>query len=127
MTKSWIVIFLIGLWTINSFGQENSCDSVYTIVDEMPSYGKGNEDIVKYLMKNLKFKKPCRPEELRRLTWTVNKEGKIVDIDTIGFDGQCKTDLIDQLKSFPNWTPGRLKGELVCVKIILPIHIRPSY
>ena len=128
MIKTWIVVvFIVGFWTIDSFGQGTPCDSLYTVVDQMPIYGKGNEDILKYLMKNLKFKNPCRPEELRRMTWTINKQGKMIDIDVIGLDGKCKTDIIDQLKQIRTWTPGRLNGDLVCVKMIFPIHIRPSY
>jgi hypothetical protein len=113
MIKIWTTIFFIGLRTVDSFGQDSPCDSVYTIVDQMPTYGKGTEDLMRYLMKNLKFKKPCRPEELRRLTWTIDKEGKMIDIDLIGLEGKCRDEIIEQLKSFPAWTPGRLNGKLV--------------
>lgn len=126
MIKIWTTIFFLGLCKVNCFGQDSRCDSVYTVVDQMPTYGKGKEDLMRYLMKTLKFKKPCRPEELRRLTWTINKEGKMVDMDLIGLEGKCREQIIEQLKSFPTWTPGRQNGKLVCVKMILPIHIRPK-
>lgn len=109
--------------TVDSLGQE-TCDSLYTVVDQMPVYGKGQSDILEYLAKNLKFSKTCRPEELRKLTWTIDTEGKMIDIDALGIEGQCKANIIEQLKTFPYWTPGRLNGELVCVRMILPIHIR---
>ena len=124
--KIWTIIFFLGLWTTDSFGQDSPCDSVYTIVDQTPAFGKGQEDLLRYLMKNLRFKTPCRPEELRQLTWTVNKEGKMVDIGLIGLQGKCREGIIEQLKSFPTWTPGRLNGKAVCVRMILPMHIRPS-
>ena len=126
MIKIWTTIFILGLWTFDSFGQESPCDSVYTFVDQMPTYGKGTVDLMRYLMKNLKFNKRCLPEELRRLTWTINKEGKMVDIDLVGLEGECRDQAIAQLKPFSTWTPGRLNGKLVCVKMVLPIHIRPS-
>jgi len=128
MNKLWTLIFIMGLWTTSSFGQDVVCDSVYTTVDEMPTYGKGNQDIINSLLTTLKFnKEDCRPEELKRLIWTINKEGKMTDIDVVGVGEQCKTRIIEQLKDFPKWTPGRLKGELVCVRIVFPIHIRPAY
>lgn len=123
MIKIWIIIFICGLCTVDSLGQE-TCDSLYTVVDQMPVYGKGQSDILEYLAKNLKFSKTCRPEELRKLTWTIDTEGKMIDIDALGIEGQCKANIIEQLKTFPYWTPGRLNGELVCVRMILPIHIR---
>jgi hypothetical protein len=127
MIKIWTTLFFLGLFTAVSFGQVSPCDTVYIFVDQMPIYGNGTPDLMRYLMKNLKFKKGCRPEELTRLSWVVNKDGKMVDLDLTGFEGKCKDEIIEQLKSFPAWTPGRLNGKLVCVKMILPIHIRPEY
>lgn len=126
MIKIWSTLFLVGFLLVDSFGQNSPCDSVYTIVDQMPIYGKGTQDLMHHLMQNLKFKKPCRPEELKRFLWTINKEGKMVDIDLIGLEGKCKAEIIEQLKSFPAWTPGRLNGNPVCVRMILPIHFRPG-
>lgn len=118
---------MIGLWTADySFGQGTTCDTVHTIVDQMPTYGKRQEDLLKYL-RSLKLDRSCRPEELKRLIWTINKDGKLVDIDVVGLEGECRTRIIEQLKAFPAWTPGRLHGELVCVRMIVPIHIPPEY
>lgn len=128
MNKLWTLVIAIGLWTNDSLGQGTVCDSIYTIVDTMPTYGKGYQDIAKYLLTTLKFsKKDCRPEDLKRLTWTINKEGKMTDIDVVGVGEQCRTRIIEQLKDFPQWTPGSLNGEPVCVKMVFPFHIRPSY
>jgi hypothetical protein len=127
MTKVWILILICALWPLDVFCQETTCDSLYTVVDKMPVYGEGKADLVKYLSSNLTFKKSCRPEELKFLTWTINTEGQMVDIDAIGLEGQCRLNVIDQLKTFPNWTPGKLEGISVCVKMTVPIHIRPKY
>lgn len=124
MTKIWVLVFLTGLRTGDSFGQVITCDSVYVIADQMPFYGKGHDDTFN-LVKNIKVSKPCKPEEIRRLTWTINKEGKMVDIEVIGPEENCKAAIIEQLKTFPAWTPGKLNGEVVCIKMIFPIHIRP--
>jgi hypothetical protein len=123
MTKIWIVLFICGLATVNCFGQQNTCDSLFTVVDQRPIYRTGMADVYEYIAKKLTFKKPCGPEGIRQLIWTIDKEGKMIDIDVIGLEGQCKTDVIKQLTTFPTWTPGRLRGELVCVKMIIPVHI----
>lgn len=124
MSKIWVTIFILGLWTDDSFGQESPCDSVFTFVDQMPIYGNGTEDMMRYLTKTLKLNKSCRPDEPRYLIWTVTMEGKVVDIDLIGLEGKCKDQFIGQLKPFPTWTPGRLNGKLVCVKMVIPIRFR---
>lgn len=119
-------LFILTLCTLNAMAQENSCDSVYRFADQMPVYGNGTEDMLQYLRKNLKIHKPCRPEEIRQFIWTINKQGKMVDIDIVGYEGKCKTQAIEDLKSFPTWTPAMHNRKQVCVRMVVPIHIRPS-
>ncbi len=122
MTRIWIIILLSGFWTIDCLGQESPCDSLFTVVDKEPLFAKEKKGLLEYFGKNLKFNNACKADQLIRLTWTINKEGKMIDIDAVGLEGQCKADLISQLKTFPIWSPGRLKGKLVCVKMTLPMH-----
>ncbi len=125
MFKLFIAIFIVGLWPSEIYGQVSSCDSVYTFVDQMPTFRNGDSDLLIYLNKNLKFRERCRPEELKRLIWTIDKDGNMTDIDLIGLEDQCKTDIIEQLKNIPIWSPGQLNGEFVCVKMMVPINITP--
>jgi hypothetical protein len=127
MTKFLLAVFVVGISTLQSFGQTNACDSVYTLVDQMPVYGNGTEDVMRYLLKNLKVKAACHPENLKKLTWTINKDGKVIDIDVIGLEEKCKAEVIDQMQTFPAWTPGKLNGNPVCVRMVFPMHIHPGH
>src|ERR1700712_2423681 len=89
--------------------QTVACDSIYTLAEQMPFYGAGQKDIFSYLNKNLEVKKPCKPSDLKRILFIVNKNGKISDIEVVGVD-KCKDDIIRQLQSFPDWTPGKDQG-----------------
>jgi hypothetical protein len=56
MTKHIIVIgFIVIVTSVESFGQRAACDSVYTIVDQMPIYGTGIRDFYEYFWEKLKF------------------------------------------------------------------------
>jgi protein TonB len=123
-----ILIFLVsvclGSITLTGAAQEVKCDSIYELAEQMPVYGTGPKDFFKYLNKNLDVKKPCKPTELKRIIFTVNKDGKISDIEVVGVNEKCKEDLIKQLKTFPDWTPGKNMGQPVCVRVVLPIQMK---
>lgn len=123
MSRLWITLII----SIPSLGQalaQVSCDSIYTIVDEMPVYKKGNHDLVRDLMQGVVFNRACPPNDIRQFIWTIDKEGKMLDIDIPNLDKECKDILIAQLTKMQPWTPGRQRGRLVCVKMRVSICIK---
>jgi hypothetical protein len=89
----------------------------------MPKFTEAGESVGLYLMKNLKIDK-CARDEIRVLTWTIDTAGNMVNIDVPSIEGECRQKIIEQLKAFPKWKPGRLKGKPVCVKMYLRICIK---
>lgn len=116
-------VLCCGMMSLTSAAQTTACDSIYTLSEQMPYYGTGQKDIFAYLNKNLEVKKPCKPSDLKRIIFIVDKNGRISEIEVIGVD-KCKDDLIRQLQSFPDWTPGKDQGKAVCVRVILPIQLK---
>jgi hypothetical protein len=108
---------------MSSLGQTAHCDSVHTIVDEMPKFGTADQELFMYIAKNLKFG-ACGVDEMKLLTWTIDSEGRMINIDATSLDGECKKNVIEQLKKFPSWKPGRHKGKPVCVKMNLRMCIK---
>lgn len=111
------------LMRLTSFAQTTPCDSVYTIVDEMPKFAESNEDFGRYVMKNIKIGR-CALSDIRLITWTIDSSGHMVDIDVPSLEGECKQNIIEQLKAFPPWKPGKLKVKPVCVKVMLRVCIK---
>lgn len=95
---------------------------IFTIVEEQPSF---NGDIYKFLQGAIRY-----PEEARELniqgrvfvTFVVEKDGSITDIKILrGIGGGCDEEAIRLIKSMPNWTPGKQRGNAVRVQFNLPI------
>jgi hypothetical protein len=117
--RVFVVICLLGSQMVTySFGQTVPCDTVYTMVDEMPMFANGYEDLVNYLTKTLDFGS-CELHVTKTLTWTINRLGDVIDIDAPGLEGECRSRVIGQLANFPKWTPGKLMGMPVCVRTTL--------
>ena len=121
-----IAILLFSIVCLQCASQVPTCDTVYTIVDEMPAYKNGNSDLFRDLRERLQFNQDCKPEELTQIAWTINERGKIVVVNIVGLEGECEKNIIRQIMLLENWKPGMLKGKPVCTKITLPVHLRPN-
>ena len=54
--RSFLLCCIAGsLMRLTSFAQTTPYDSVYTIVDEMPKFGKADFDLMSYLIKHVQF------------------------------------------------------------------------
>lgn len=102
------------------------CDTVYNVVDEIPRYKDNASDLIREVQSTLHFDSKCKPEDLRQISWVIDSQGKIVNVEILGLIGGCKESVETQVKQFTDWTPGRQKGKPVCVRVVLPVHIRPS-
>lgn len=76
-----------------------------------------------HMIRNVQFGQ-CGVDEMKLLTWTINTEGRMIDIDATSLEGKCKQDIVRQLERFPLWKPGRLNGKPVCVKMNLRMCIK---
>lgn len=124
MRRVFLLFFVAGLMiSTQSLGQTIQCDSVYTIVDVMPEFGSTDQDLSLYIIKNLKFG-VCGLDKMKLLTWIIDSEGRMINIDATSLDGECKKKVVEQLKKFPLWKPGRLNGKPVCVKMNLRMCIK---
>ena len=98
---------------------------VKDVVDVMPTFSYGNEDLYAYLGKKMNY-----PEIARRL----GKEGKVLvvfEVDELGNVGNvqiekgvgfgCDEEAIRVVSAMPKWNPGIHNGVPVPVRIRLPI------
>jgi len=69
MRRIFGLVFIVGLMIcLTSFAQTTPCDSVYMVVDEVPTFGNSDIDLSTYIAKNLKFG-TCGLDEMKLLTW----------------------------------------------------------
>jgi protein TonB len=97
--------------------------TVYLYVDKLPSFPTGNEGLIRYMNKHLKW--PQIDSDVQGtvlLSFVVTKGGNIEHINVEKslvreFDDQ----VIKMLQSMPKWNPGIIKGKKVDVKLYMPV------
>lgn len=103
------------------------CDStVYIIVQQMPEYPGGPEEMYNFLA-DLTYPTVNEDEEIISkfyIKFTVNCDGSLSDFQALKHkEHPLSVVVINHLKRMPNWTPGEQNGKLVRVSYTLPINI----
>jgi TonB family protein len=106
-------------------------DSVMVVVDKMPEFPGGNEELMRFIGTNVRY--PI--ESIKNRQQGRVYVGFIVDID--GSVSKVKVvrsssyNLLDKeavrlVKAMPKWTPGYQDGKLVKVSYVVPINFKTS-
>ena len=103
---------------------------VFQVVEEMPMFPGGMEEMIKFLQGEVKYPKEAQDKGLQGrvlVQFVVNKDGSICE-DTVvrSVAPSLDAEAIRVVRSMPNWTPGKQKGEPVRVRFTLPVAFRVS-
>ncbi|PKP46324.1 MAG: energy transducer TonB [Bacteroidetes bacterium HGW-Bacteroidetes-12] len=127
-------LFLVMLFTFMgsiSFAQEvDEKEDIFILVEQMPEFPGGQEAMFKFLAKNIIYPKEAKEKGIEGkvyVNFTVNEDGSIGNVKVIrGVHPLLNNEAVRVIESFPKWTPGKQKGELVRVSYNLPITFRMS-
>jgi protein TonB len=94
----------------------------------MPSFVGGEEAMMDYLRKTIKFPAAAREEGITGTVYVkfvVNKSGEVVNVELLrGIGGGCEEVAIKAIRNMPKWNPGMQNGEPVNVQYNLPISFQ---
>jgi TonB family protein len=102
----------------------------YTVTDPMPHFPGGEEAFKAYLATNLRYPELEREQGIEGtvyLSIIVEDNGVVTDVTVLrGVNGGpgLKQEAIRVLKAMPPWTPGRVNGKPVRVKMNVPVKFR---
>lgn len=103
-------------------------DSVFRIVEQLPEYPGGITEFMKWLTKNLQYPSVAqrtKKEGTCKVSFIVNKDGSISDIKIEkGLVSACDAEALRVIRAMPKWKPGKMKGEPVRTKVVIPIVFR---
>lgn len=101
---------------------------VFTVVEEMPKFPGGEQELLKFINDNIKYPKIAQENGIQGrviASFVVNKDGSVTDYEVVrGVDPVLDAEALRVISIFPEWTPGKQRGETVRVKYTVPITFR---
>ena len=102
-----------------------SQDSIYRVLEVMPQYPGGPNEMMKYIQENIKYPQSAKDNKIEGrvfVSFVVEKDGSITNAAVIrGIDKECDAEALRVVSSMPKWTPGQQKGEVVRTQFTIPI------
>lgn len=103
-------------------------NELLTVVEELPEFPGGEEALMAFVKKNLKYPMDCANEGVQgrvTLALIIDKDGSVSCLETLRSpDPRLTAEAERVVNSMPKWTPGKDKGKEVRVKYVLPITFR---
>lgn len=98
----------------------------FRIVEQMPEFPGGEEELMKYLKNNINYPQMARETGIQGVViiqFVVGKDGRISGVKVLrGIGGNCDEEAVRVVKSMPHWKPGKQNGVAVPVYYQLPVH-----
>ena len=101
---------------------------IFQIVEEMPAYPGGDQKLMEYVAKNIKYPQIARETGIQGrvfVSFVVEPDGSVSNVKVLrGIGGGCDEEAMRVVKSMPKWKPGKQRGKAVRVSYMLPVNFK---
>ena len=101
---------------------------IFKIVEEMPSFPGGEQKLMEFVSKNIKYPQIARETGIQGrvfVNFVVEPDGSVSNVSVLrGIGGGCDEEAMRVVKSMPKWKPGKQRGKAVRVQYMLPVNFR---
>lgn len=105
--------------------QQDKDNKVYKTVEKPPSYPGGEQEMIKFLMENIKYPEAAIKDTVQGkvfVAFIIRADGSVTDVKILrGIGSGCDEEAWRVVKMMPKWEPGLEKGKPVNVEFALPI------
>ena len=112
--------------TLDSGSSERDMESVFLVVEQMPEFPGGGDNLKSFLRQNLVYPVEAINAGISgkvHVTFVVGADGRVRDIQVVrGIGGGCNEEAIRLVESMPKWIPGKQGGKTVSVQYTLVIE-----
>lgn len=107
---------------------EDTAKTVYTYVEQMPEFPGGNDELMKYLQKNIKYPEIAQENGISGrvyVQFVVSSGGTISNVTVVrGVDPSLDKEAVRVIRTMPSWKPGKQNGTPVKVQMSVPVNFR---
>ena len=108
--------------------EEVTEQEVFQIVEEMPAFPGGEQKLLEYVAKNVKYPQIARESGIKGrvfISFVVEPDGSVSNVKVLrGIGGGCDEEAMRVVKAMPKWKPGKQRGKAVRVSYMLPINFQ---
>lgn len=108
--------------------QPVNSNSVYDVVEQMPSFPGGISGLMTYLNQNTRYPAVAQENCVQGrvvVSFVVGKDGHISDVTVLrSVDPSLDKEAVRVIRNMPRWTPGKQGGEPVKVRYNVPVSFR---
>lgn len=101
---------------------------IFQIVEEMPTFPGGEQKLLEYVAKNVKYPQIARESGIKGrvfISFVVEPDGSVSNVKVLrGIGGGCDEEAMRVVKSMPKWKPGKQRGKAVRVSYMLPVNFQ---
>lgn len=101
---------------------------VFIVVEEMPGFPGGEEALMKFLAKNMRYPVLAKENGIQGrvyVNFIVNTDGSVSDVRVLkGIGGGCDEEAVRVVSMMPKWEPGRQRGIPTRVQYNLPVRFK---
>jgi len=109
---------------------DNECTKIYIDPDQMPAFPGGEQKLLDYIYKNLKYPESAIKNNIQGkviVRFLVTKTGKVDSVWVIrSLYPVCDKEAVRVIRSLPKFTPGKQEGKIISVWYTIPIVFKPE-
>lgn len=129
MKKLLFLAIAILMGTMASLAKDEKNDSIYSVVDELPTFKGGDQKFMEWMSSNIQYPKAAQAagaEGRAIVRFVVNKNGTISDVKILKSTGNEELDneAMRVVSASPKWKPGKTNGKTVRTMMNQPIMFR---
>ena len=111
-----------------TFTIHSSGDTIYNVPDEAAEFRGGNEALMSYLKKNIRYPASARRSGIQGpvyVSFIVSKSGEVMETKVLkGISQECDEAARIVIAESPRWQPGKMRGKPVLTRTVLPINFK---
>lgn len=111
---------------VQSTGNESASDDII----EQPEFPGGTIQMLTYLQRTIRYPKECRDSDIQGrvlISFVIDKEGNVTNATvTKSAHPLLDDEALRVVKMMPQWTPGKVNGQVASLEYTVPINFRFS-
>jgi hypothetical protein len=124
--KTLIILFslfsVLALAQTDSLSQEADCETVFSVVEELPKYPSGDEGWMAEVKSKI-ASLSCVSPKATHLRVIINAEGEMTKPKLHPAEvPQCENEIVSLFKTFSKAEPAKQRGHPVCITVVFPLR-----